>query len=210
MNELINDTYKSINTAPNQVLFKDKNSKFYGFAFPVTNEIEVKDILLDLRKKHSQAQHFCYAYQIGVEQKVSKTNDDGEPSYSAGMPIFSQIQSFEITNVLVVVVRYFGGIKLGVGGLINAYKTTAHLVLKEAPIEEKIIYDFYVISFSYKNMNKVMRIIKEKKLQIVSQKIDLNCEIELAIRKKNTKLIPIFFSEIYEIDIKKKDLLKIY
>lgn len=198
----IKDTYNTIENTVENILFKEKNSKFIGYAFPITSENEVKTHIENLKKDHFSARHWCYAYQIGTETFKFRANDDGEPSNSAGMPIYGQIQSFEITNVLIVVVRYFGGIKLGVGGLISAYKTTAQLTLEEANIIEKTIDKHFKITFDYKNMNKVMRIIKEKNIDIVNQKMELNCEIEIATRKKNAKQIFDIFSTLYEIDIK--------
>lgn len=200
------DTYKTIEQPVTDVLFKEKNSKFIGFAYPITNEDEVKIHLEQLRKDHFSARHWCYAYQIGTETIRFRANDDGEPSNSAGMPIYGQIQSFEITNVLIVVVRYFGGVKLGVGGLISAYKTAAQMALEEAIIIEKTIDKHYIISFDYKNMNKVMRIIKEKNLEIVNQKMELACEIEIATRKKNAEQVFDIFSNLYEVEIEEKEL----
>ena len=197
----IKDTYKTIEISVENILYKEKNSKFFGFAFPVTSEIEVKTYLENLKAEHFSARHWCYAYQIGTENIKFRANDDGEPSNSAGMPIYGQIQSFDITNVLVVVVRYFGGVKLGVGGLISAYKTTAQLTLEEANIIEKTIDKKFKITFDYKNMNKVMRIIKEKNIQIVHQKMELNCEIEIATRKKNAEEILAIFTALFEIEI---------
>ncbi len=197
----IKDTYKTIEISVENILFKEKNSKFFGFAFPVTSEIEVKTHLENLKAEHFSARHWCYAYQIGTENIKFRANDDGEPSNSAGMPIYGQIQSFEITNVLVVVVRYFGGVKLGVGGLISAYKTTAQLTLDESNIIEKTIDKQFKITFDYKNMNKVMRIIKEKNIQIVHQKMEMNCEIEIATRKKNAEEIVAIFTALFEIEI---------
>jgi uncharacterized YigZ family protein len=197
----IKDTYKTIEISVENILFKEKNSKFFGFAFPVTSEIEVKTHLENLKAEHFSARHWCYAYQIGTENIKFRANDDGEPSNSAGMPIYGQIQSFEITNVLVVVIRYFGGVKLGVGGLISAYKTSAQLTLNEANIIEKTIDKKFKITFDYKNMNKVMRIIKEKNIQIVHQKMELNCEIEIASRKKNAEEIVAIFTALFEIEI---------
>lgn len=197
----IKDTYKTIEISVENILFKEKNSKFFGFAIPVTSEIEVKTYLENLKTEHFSARHWCYAYQIGTEVIKFRANDDGEPSNSAGMPIYGQIQSFDITNVLVVVIRYFGGVKLGVGGLISAYKTTAQLTLDEANIIEKTIDKKFKITFDYKNMNKVMRIIKEKNVQIINQKMELNCEIEIATRKKNAKEIVDIFTALFEIDI---------
>jgi len=197
----IKDTYKTIEISVENILFKEKNSKFFGFAFPVTSEIEVKTHLENLKAEHFSARHWCYAYQIGTENIKFRANDDGEPSNSAGMPIYGQIQSFEITNVLVVVIRYFGGVKLGVGGLISAYKTSAQLTLNQANIIEKTIDKHFKITFDYKNMNKVMRIIKEKNIQIVHQKMELNCEIEIATRKKNAEEIVAIFTALFEIEI---------
>lgn len=196
-----NDTYKTINLPSEEVLFKEKNSKFFGYAFAVTAEEEVKEILEKLRKDHFSARHWCYAYQIGIEKIQYRANDDGEPNNSAGMPIYGQIQSFEVTNVLVVVVRYFGGVKLGVGGLITAYKTTAQMALENAEIIEKTIDIHFLISFGYANMNKVMRIIKEKNLQIIAQKMEMDCEIEIATRKKNVQNLLDTFENLYEIKI---------
>jgi uncharacterized YigZ family protein len=197
----IKDTYNTIDTAVENILFKEKNSKFIGYAYPITSENEVKTHIENLKKDHFSARHWCYAYQIGTETFKFRANDDGEPSNSAGMPIYGQIQSFEITNVLIVVVRYFGGVKLGVGGLISAYKTTAQLTLEEANIIEKTIDKHFKVTFDYKNMNKVMRIIKEKNMNIVNQKMELNCEIEIATRKKNAKTIFDIFSTLFEIEI---------
>ncbi len=195
------DTYKTIAAASEEVLYKEKNSKFFGYAFPVTTEEEIKEILERLRKEHFSARHWCYAYQIGTEKIQYRANDDGEPNNSAGMPIYGQIQSFEVTNVLVVVVRYFGGVKLGVGGLISAYKITAQMALENSEIVERTINKHFIISFGYANMNKVMRIIKEKNLQIVSQKMEMDCEIEISIRKKNVQNLLDTFENLYEIKL---------
>ena len=195
------DTYKTIAAASEEVLYKEKNSKFFGYAFPVTTEEEIKEILERLRKEHFSARHWCYAYQIGTEKIQYRTNDDGEPNNSAGMPIFGQIQSFEVTNVLLVVIRYFGGVKLGVGGLISAYKIAAQMALENSEIVERTIDKHFVISFGYVNMNKVMRIIKEKNLQIVSQKMEMDCEIEITNRKKNVQNLLDTFENLYEIKL---------
>ena len=195
------DTYKTIEQASEEVLFKDKSSKFYGYVFPVLNEDEVKTHIAELKKQHHTARHWCYAYQIGTETVVFRANDDGEPNNSAGMPIYGQIQSFEVTNVLVVVVRYFGGTKLGVGGLITAYKTTAQLALECSEIIEKTINIHFLLNFDYKNMNKVMRVIKEKNLDITNQKLELNCQIMLSVRKKEAHNVLEIFENLYEVTI---------
>lgn len=199
----MNDTYKTIDTPSMEILYKEKNSKFFGYAFPVTTENEIKSNLFNLRKQHFGAVHFCYAYQLGTETIQFRANDDGEPSNSAGMPIYGQIQSFGLTNVLVVVVRFFGGVKLGVGGLISAYKTSAQMALEECKIIEKTIDIHYQISFDYKNMNKIMRVIKEKNLKIISQQMEDNCQIEIAIRKENAEKVFGIFHTIFEVAIKK-------
>ncbi len=196
------DTYKTIAFATEDILFKEKNSKFFGYSYPISSDEEVKVIIEKLKKQHHSARHWCYAYQIGTEKIYFRANDDGEPSNSAGMPIYGQIQSFGITNVLIVIVRYFGGVKLGVGGLITAYKTAAQMTLMSSEIIEKTIDISYQITFDYKNMNKVMRTIKEKNIEIVHQKMDSNCEIEVKIRKKNASNIFEIFNMMFEIDIK--------
>ncbi|WP_296685756.1 YigZ family protein [Flavobacterium sp.] len=206
----IKDTYTTIAQATEEILFKEKSSKFFGYAFPIQSEEEVKPIIEQLRKLHPHAVHYCYAYQIGTEKISYRANDDGEPNNTAGAPIYGQIQSFGLTNVLLVVVRIFGGIKLGVGGLITAYKTTAQLVLEEAEIIEKTIDIHFLISFNYKNMNKVMRVIKEKKLDIITQSMELDEDsglalgkIEIKTRKKNAEMIFDIFDNLFEIEIKR-------
>lgn len=199
-----NDTYRTITKSSAEVLFKDKNSKFYGYAYPVSNEESIKKHLDNLKKQHHSARHWCYAYQIGKQEKtyIFRANDDGEPNNSAGMPIYGQIQSFDVTNVLIVVVRYFGGTKLGVSGLINAYRTAAQMALENSKIVKRTINQTFRITFEYKNMNKVMRIIKEKNLKILNQVLELNCNIEISVRMKNADDILELFNTLHEIDIK--------
>ena len=206
----IKDTYTTIAQATDEVLFKEKSSKFFGYAYPIQSEEEVKPLIDSLRKQHPHAVHYCYAYQIGTEKISYRANDDGEPSNTAGAPIYGQIQSFGLTNVLLIVVRIFGGIKLGVGGLITAYKTTAQLVLEDAEIIEKTIDIHFLISFDYKNMNKVMRVIKEKNINIVTQTMELAEDseqtlgkIEVKTRKKKAEMIFDIFDNLFEIEIKR-------
>ena len=201
--EPVKDTYKTIVSASEEVLFKDRNSKFFGYAFPVSTEEEIKEHLELLQKKHHSARHWCYAWQLGKEEQQYRANDDGEPSNSAGMPIYGQIQSFELTNILIVVVRYFGGVKLGVGGLINAYRTAAQMALEAAEIEERTIDIEYEISFGYPEMNKVMRIIKENNLEVVNQKLELDCKIYILVRKGEAEAVFEKFNSIYKVEIKK-------
>ncbi|HET8886206.1 MAG TPA: YigZ family protein [Salinimicrobium sp.] len=199
----ITDTYKTIVKASEEVLFKDKNSKFFGYAFPVESEDEVKEHLEELKKKHHSARHWCYAWQLGKEEFHYRANDDGEPSNSAGMPIYGQIQSFEVTNILIVVVRYFGGVKLGVSGLINAYKSAAQMALEASKIEIRTIDIPFEISFDYPEMNKVMRVIKENNLNVTNQVLELDCKIYISVRKKDAETIYGKFDGIYKVEIKK-------
>jgi uncharacterized YigZ family protein len=200
----VTDIYKTITKPSPEVLFKDRNSKFFGYAFPVTTEDDVKQHIEDLKKQHHQARHWCYAYQFGKQEHdyVFRANDDGEPNNSAGMPIYGQIQSFEVTNLLIVVVRYFGGTKLGVGGLINAYRSGAQMALEASKIITKTVNVEYSITFDYKNMNKVMRIVKEKNLKIINQTLELSCELTILVRLKESPFIFEIFDSLYEINIK--------
>jgi uncharacterized YigZ family protein len=200
--EKIIDVYKTITQPSKEGLFKDRGSKFYGYAFPVSNEEEIKEKIELLKKQHYNARHWCYAWQLGKEYDHYRANDDGEPSNSAGMPIYGQLQSFNVTNILVVVVRYFGGTKLGVGGLIQAYKTGAKLALKNSVIIEKTINEEFLINFEYSEMNTVMRIIKDENILIINQKMELNCEFIISIRKKDAKKVFDIFDNTYKVSIK--------
>ncbi len=198
------DTYKTIAAPVEEVIFKEKSSKFLGYAFPVTSEEEIKAHLEAVKKAHFSARHWCYAWQLGYGRHLRyRANDDGEPNNTAGIPIYGQIQSFELTNVLVIVVRYFGGIKLGVGGLVQAYKTTAQLTLQEAKIEEKLITEELRIRFEYPLMNKVMRVVKEQNLNITQQLLTENCELHLAIRQSDYQRMQELFENIYGVLIVK-------
>ena len=199
------DTYKTITEASPESLFKDRGSKFFGYAFPVTSEGDIDNCIQQLKKQHHTARHWCYAWQLGKSYDRYRANDDGEPSNSAGMPIYGQLQAFDITNVLVVVVRYFGGTKLGVGGLIQAYKAAAQETLTHASILEKTIDESLTITFEYPEMNTVMRIIKDEKLRIVSQEMQLSCEITMDIRQKDYSRVFQIFSDTYKVNIKKRD-----
>ena len=200
--DLINDTYNTVEIAVGDVLFKEKGSKFIGYVFPVISEDEVKIHIEDLKKKHHAARHWCYAWQLGVETISYRANDDGEPNNSAGQPIYGQILSKEVTNVLVVIVRYFGGTKLGVGGLITAYKTSAKLVLDEAEIIQKTIDVSFQLIFEYTDMNKIMRIIKEQNIDIVEQQMNLNCHFVISVRKKNAAKVEQLFLDLRCLKIK--------
>ncbi|WP_114491501.1 IMPACT family protein [Candidatus Ulvibacter alkanivorans] len=197
------DTYKTIRNPSEEVLYKEKDSKFYGYAFPVTSEEQIKEQLELLKQQHHTARHWCYAWQLGMRYDRYRANDDGEPSNSAGMPIYGQLQSFDVTNVLVVVVRYFGGTKLGVGGLIQAYKTAAQLALEAAPIVKRTINVDFVLTFEYPEMSMVMRMIKEAKLKIVSQALTIGCKIQISVREKEADRIYSLFTNTYKVNIKK-------
>ncbi len=195
------DTYKTISKASSVVIFKDRGSKFLGYAYPLQREEEVKEFIDELKREHHKARHWCYAWQLGVEKIVFRANDDGEPNNSAGQPIYGQILSKEVTNILIVVVRYFGGTKLGVGGLVNAYKTTAQLALESSKIITKTIDVYFKLVFEYQDMNKVMRIIKENNVTIVAQKMELNCEFEVSIRKKEAEKVRLAFEELRKVKV---------
>jgi uncharacterized YigZ family protein len=196
------DSYKTIKQASKEGLFKDKGSKFYGYAFPVTNEEEIKEKIELLKKQHYNARHWCYAWQLGKKYDHYRANDDGEPSNSAGMPIYGQLQSFNVTNVLVIVVRYFGGTKLGVGGLIKAYKNGAKLALENSIIIHKTIDEVFLIKFEYPEMNTIMRIIKDENISIINQKMELDCQFIISIRKKEAIRIFKIFENTYKVSIK--------
>ena len=195
------DSYKTIIQASKEGLFKDRGSKFYGYAFPVTNEEEIKEKIELLKKQHYNARHWCYAWQLGENYDHYRANDDGEPSNSAGMPIYGQLQSFNVTNILVVVVRYFGGTKLGVRGLIKAYKNGAKLALENSIIIHKTIDEEFLIKFEYPEMNAIMRIIKDENISIINQKMELDCEFIISIRKKEAIRIFKIFENTYKVSI---------
>lgn len=179
--EICRDTYLTL-TSPAQGLYKEKGSKFLAFAYPVENEDQIKNHLEALRKEYFDARHHCYAYILGARQESYRANDDGEPSGTAGRPIHGQILSAGLTNVLVVVVRYFGGIKLGTSGLINAYKTATADALQQAEKTEKIVTKLFLARFPYEQMNLAMRLVKELQLQVLRQEADMECRLWLSVR----------------------------
>lgn len=199
------DSYKTAAKPSNEVLFKDRKSKFFGYVFPINSAEEVKPIIEGLKKKHHTANHVCYAWQLGTDTISYRANDDGEPNNSAGMPIYGQIQAFDLTNILVTVVRIFGGTKLGVGGLIQAYKTTAQLAIGSTHIIEKLIEVRFKVIFDYPEMDKVMRIVKQRNITIVSQKLEANCQLHLSIRRSENELAQKKFRETHKISISKLD-----
>ena len=195
-------TYQTIKKPVNDQLFKDRGSKFIGDAFPVKDEDDVKDRLAEIQQKHKKANHHCYAYSLGYNESYIRYNDDGEPSNSAGKPIYGQIYGFEITDVLIVVTRYFGGTKLGVGGLIHAYKTTTQLCLNQAKIIEKEITKPLEIHCEYDQMNEVLKLVKKENLSIKKQDLQLKCRYVLAVNVDQFSGIKKQFELLKGIDVR--------
>ncbi len=197
---MFDDTYKMLST-PGEGLYKEKGSKFIASAFTVTSEEEVKEALAKVRKEYYDARHHCYAYMIGPDKSCFRSSDDGEPSGTAGKPILNQILSKDVTNVCVIVVRYFGGIKLGVSGLINAYKTAARDALDNAVIVEKTVDEVYSLQFAYPLMNEVMRVMKEEGLEQLNTRFEMDCYLEFSTRKNEADRIASKFKNIYGVTV---------
>ncbi|MBR4786759.1 MAG: YigZ family protein [Bacteroidales bacterium] len=185
---MFEDTYKTI-AAPSVGSYSEKRSKFLAYAFPVQTEAQVKERITEIQKKHNDARHHCYAYILGPNRDAYRMNDNGEPSGTAGRPIHGQLLSKDLTNTLVIVVRYFGGIKLGVSGLQNAYKVAAKEALEAATIVEKTIDEVYDVTFEYLQMNAVMQLMKDPYVTILQQQSDLNCTIRFSIRRREADRI---------------------
>ena len=196
------NTYKTITTL-SEGIYKEKGSKFLAFAIPVQTVEEIKEIVKNYRKEYYDARHLCYAYMLGDERKEFRSNDDGEPSGTAGKPILGQINARELTNILVIVVRYFGGILLGTGGLVVAYKEAATDALNHAEIIEKTVDITISINFNYEQMNDVMHIVKDFNAQILSQTFDNKCFIKLLVRKQDSELIIKKLEKISSLSIEK-------
>lgn len=197
---LFEDTYLTVRQ-PAEGVFKDRGSRFITFVYPVSTEEEVKERLAGLRKLHPSASHHCYAFRLGAEKLVFRSSDSGEPANTAGKPILGQIVSRDLTNVLVVVVRYFGGALLGVGGLINAYRSAAADGLNNAQVIEKTVNDIYCLSFGYLCMNDVMKIMKEEQLEQLSQDFELSCELTFSVRKNRSGHVYELFSRLEGLKI---------
>ncbi|GAB1452305.1 YigZ family protein [Draconibacterium sp.] len=183
-------------------LFKDKGSKFYAFAYPLRNEENVKEILSILRKEHHSARHYCYAWRLGTKEITYRANDDGEPPSTAGKPILGQLQSFNVTNILVVVVRYFGGTLLGTGGLISAYRSAAADALKNAEIVEKIIEKEIILDFTYNELSEVMNVIKQENLSILKTRFEERCDLTFSVRETEYEKVKLIFNNIYGVGVK--------
>jgi len=198
---MFEDVYLSIDSR-SEGQYKAKGSKFIAIAFPVKTEAEVKAKLQEVRKSYHDARHHCYAYRLGFDKSAYRFNDDGEPSGTAGRPIFGQIQSKDLTNILIIVVRYFGGTKLGVSGLITAYKTAAHEALEESSIRSHTVNDVYEVSFEYPLMNKVMRIVKDEQLIVTNQDFQISCKLSFKVRKKESNRLYDKFKKLHGIKIR--------
>lgn len=194
------DTYLTI-ARESEGFYKEKGSKFLAFVYPVSDEESVKTRIADLKKKYYDARHYCYAYIMGFEGDNYRANDDGEPGHSAGDPILGQIRSNDLTNTLIVVIRYFGGTKLGVGGLIHAYKTAAADAIRNNQIVEKLIFKELQIKFEYPQMNLVMKLVKDHELQIMDQKLEMSCEMRLGVRLSMEKQIVDIINETQGLTI---------
>ena len=185
---LFDDVYKTIDS-PSEGVFRDKGSKFIAYIRPFREETMLKEVLAEIRTLHPKARHYCWAYRLTPDRTIFRTNDDGEPSGTAGRPILNVLLSLELTNLIVIVVRYFGGTLLGVPGLIHAYKSATQDACAEAEIIERTVNDIYVITFDYLQMNEVMRITKDFELNIVNQEFDTRCEITLEVRKSHVNQV---------------------
>lgn len=200
----MDDQYNTIET-PSTGYFKDKGSKFYSYAYPLKDEDEVKELVDALKKEHHSARHHCYAWRLGTEEIRTRANDDGEPSSTAGKPILGQLQSYEVTNILVVVVRYFGGTLLGVSGLINAYREATVEALNNAEIISKLIEIQYELKFEYDMLNTVMNKLKQDNYDIVTTDFQESCRLIFKARKSEDERAFQSFNEIYGIEIKRLD-----
>lgn len=193
---LFDDTYRTI-AEPVEGFFKDKGSKFISFIFPISSENDAKTHLLELRELHPKANHHVYAYRLGLDRMIYRLSDDGEPSGSSGRPILNTLYSKEITNILVVVVRYFGGTLLGIPGLINAYRSATEDALENAQVVEKHLFNLYELQFSYVQMNDVMRIVKELELPVKEQVFEMECKMVVEVR---TTLVERFMTRVEKVE----------
>ena len=195
------DTFKTIEK-PSEGLFKDKGSRFISYAFPVNSEEQIRELVQSIKKEHHSARHHCYAWRLGSDKLLFRTNDDGEPSSTAGKPILGQIQSFDLTNILIVVVRYFGGTLLGVSGLINAYRNAALDAVNQAEIVEKLLEKWFLVEFDYGAMNVVMKVFKDEKLPQIDPQFDLKCKIKTFVRLSESNQIEKSLLKIKSVQVK--------
>ena len=192
----LKDEYLTITDTPSEGFYSEKRSKFLAFAFHVTSEEEVKQYVVEFRKKYYDARHVCWAYMIGADRTDFRANDDGEPSSTAGKPILGQINKNELTDILVIVVRYYGGVNLGTSGLIVAYRTAAAEAIANAEVVSRFVEEEVVFDFPYIMMNDVMKIIKDMSPRIISQTYDNTCEMKLSIRKSEAPMLKAKFDKL--------------
>lgn len=200
----MSDTYRTID-ASGEGMFKDKGSRFLAYAYPLNDESEVKEIIDKLKKEHYSARHHCYAWRLGAKGEKFRANDDGEPSGTAGKPILGQLLSKDVTNILIVVVRYFGGTLLGVSGLINAYRESTIEVLNQTPIVEKIIEDIITLKYEYPLMNRVMKVVKDDDLTVIDTQYEMDCLLKVTVRQEKTDYV---FGKFEKIEGVTTDLQK--
>lgn len=198
---LFDDSYKTIEGTV-EGIFRDKGSKFLAYAYPIRSEDEVKPIIVKLKAEHGKANHFCYAYRLTPDRSVFRVNDDGEPSGTAGRPILNCLLSEDLTNILIVVVRYFGGTLLGVPGLINAYKNASLEAIKQSKVVAKTVNDVYEVYFDYLQMNDVMKLVKDENLQVLAQQFDTHCNLKFEVRKSHLNQVLNRFDKIEQVKLK--------
>lgn len=197
----MNDTYKTVNKI-SEGLYKEKGSKFISYAIPVSSEENIKSHINKLKIEHHNARHHCFAYRLGADKKIYRFNDDNEPSNTAGKPIYGQIESYDLTDILIVVIRYFGGTLLGKGGLINAYRTSAKDAIKNAGIIEKTVHDTYSISCNYENIDTIQRFLNKNNIQVVNSVFDLTCALEVEIAQSQTERVVKQLKSIKNVKLK--------
>ncbi|MDG1261360.1 MAG: YigZ family protein [Flavobacteriales bacterium] len=194
------DTYRTLK-GRSESLYKVKGSKHFGYAFPVYSEEEIKECLEIVKKEHHSARHHCYAWRLDLDKKRYRANDDGEPSNSAGKPILGQIQSFDLTNVFIVVVRYFGGTKLGVGGLIDAYRTAARMAIEDGTIIEKQVKQRMSVKFPYGSMGSVMKVLKDFDLEMLTNEFEIACVLTTEVRLDLVEQVSTSFEDIDHVTL---------
>ena len=197
---LFEDSYLEV-VGSSQGLFKDKRSKFIAYTFHIKDKDDVKARMAEVRKKEYAARHHCYAYILNPDKSIQRDSDDGEPSNTAGKPILGQLLSYDLTNTLIIVVRYFGGVKLGTGGLINAYQSAAQDAIQNITIKKRYIKEVYVVHFQYPEMNSVMQVVKDLKLDVIQQKFEIECELTFSIRKSQSEQMRSIFALNHKVKL---------
>ena len=198
---MFENTYKEIKSHTTRI-YKEKGSKFIAYSYPIYSEKEVKERIEEVKKLEHSARHYCYAYVLHADKSAWRANDDGEPSSTAGKPILGQILSNDLTNILIIVVRYFGGVKLGISGLIRSYKTAAAIAINDATIITKTIKEYYEVGFKYPQMNIVMQLVKEFNLEVINTDFKIDCKLTFAVSKSKANTILNTFNKNHKFNIK--------